>query len=197
MKPRKRPFISIKHILYLSNSQYNQNSAKKSVLDQILWCGSYTAYFIILLKRFIVTWLKYGDWNLQCNFQGMPHVLHLASIWGLLHISCKYISLKIISPESYGLVIQIHLIVDLYSHGQHQYALVSTDFLLSQFFLVHTFNWSTHPFLFHLKSKDQTVWIWQNMLTSRRVHYKVVFLTTKWWKWIAVTNIESTTILSR
>lgn len=153
MKPRKQPFTTIKNIINLSNSQYNQISVKKKpVLDH---CGLYTV-FIIVRKQFIVTWSKYGNWNLQCIFQGMQHVLHLASIWGLCHISCEYISL-LISPEPYGLVIQIYLIDDLYSNGNTNMHQDLPIFYFRNFVLYIILKFSTHPFLFHLKSKDQTV----------------------------------------
>lgn len=135
LKPRKQPFTTIKNIINLSNSQYNQISVKKKpVLDH---CGLYTV-FIIVRKQFIVTWSKYGNWNLQCIFQGMQHVLHLASIWGLCHISCEYISLLTFNfPRTVWFSD-----TNLFNRWsifpwQHQYASGSTNFLLSQFCPVH------------------------------------------------------------
>lgn len=114
--------------------QSNFSKKKKPVLDH---CGLYTV-FIIVRKQFIVTWSKYGNWNLQCIFQGMQHVLHLASIWGLCHISCEYISLLTFNfPRTVWFSD-----TNLFNRWsifpwQHQYASGSTNFLLSQFCPVH------------------------------------------------------------
>lgn len=153
----------------------------------------YTLLIEFLLEQFIITWSKYGDWNLQCIVQCMQHVLHLASIWKLRNTSCKLSRLK-----RFPRIVWLSgtNLFNLWSLLPWQHQNQQPIFYICIFLLYMYLKYSPIPVPPKIKrpnrvNKNRRCWQVEGSTT------KLCFWQQTWWKWIAVTNIESTTCLSR